>query len=145
MMCCQAQHLLCGLWHQVCSWPWKQYAQQQCSGPRELSPFDTVSYQQHSCCAVLCCDKLEDEWQGLVQQQGEMVNGLLPPPHPLRAPRSIPSCPKLMLPVNRLPKVAVFKGRAHLATVQDSKAVRCKARISCNVVHSLSVRHCSAV
>ena len=81
------------------------------------------------CCAVLCCDICNAAWQGLVQLQGELVSGLLPPPHPLRAQRSIPFCPKQIPPVSRLQSMACASNKAHLPAVQDSRAIRYTASI----------------
>lgn len=79
------------------------------------------------CSAVDICN---DAWQGLEPLLGELVNGLLPPPHPLRARKSILFCPKQMPPVSRLQRVASSSSKAHLSAVQGSRAVRYTAKIS---------------
>lgn len=52
-------------------------------------------------CAALICANTVVCLQGLVQQQGELVSGLLPLPLPPMDPRSTLSCTKLMPPVSR--------------------------------------------
>lgn len=74
--------------------------------------------------------------------QGELVNGPLPLPHPLKAPRSIPSYPKQMAPVSRLQKMAISSSMGHLLAVSDSKAIRYESKTLYTIFHCLSCVRC---